>query len=44
MEISFQQWRRPEMKFPSVEALKEQIGKDVSRAQRYFGLLKMTVV
>lgn len=36
VEISFLQWRRPEIKFSSVEALKEQIGKDVGRAQRYF--------
>jgi riboflavin kinase/FMN adenylyltransferase len=39
VEISFLRWRRPEIKFASVEALKEQIGKDVRRAQRYFGLL-----
>jgi riboflavin kinase/FMN adenylyltransferase len=38
VEISFLQWRRPEIKFPSVEALKEQIGKDVRRARRYFDL------
>ena len=38
VEISFLQWRRPEIKFPSVEALKEQIGKDVRRARRYFAL------
>ncbi|HSM85831.1 MAG TPA: bifunctional riboflavin kinase/FAD synthetase [Candidatus Limnocylindrales bacterium] len=35
VEIFFEMWRRAEMKFPSVEALKEQIGKDVRRAQRY---------
>ena len=40
VEISFLQWRRPEIKFPSVEALKEQIGKDVRWAQRYFHLLE----
>src|SRR5580765_68708 len=40
VEISFLKWRRPEIKFPSVEALKGQIGKDVRRAQRYFGLLE----
>lgn len=40
VEISFLQWRRPEIKFTSVEALKEQIGKDVKRAQRYFRLLE----
>jgi riboflavin kinase/FMN adenylyltransferase len=42
VEISFLRWRRPEIKFPSIEALKEQIGKDVKRAQRYFGLAKRT--
>ena len=40
VEISFLRWRRPEIKFPSIEALKEQIGKDVRRAQRYFGLIE----
>jgi riboflavin kinase / FMN adenylyltransferase len=30
----------PEIKFPSVEALREQIGKDVRRAQRYFALIR----
>ena len=40
VEISFLQWRRPEIKFPSIEALKTQIGEDVRRAQRYFGLLE----
>ena len=39
VEITFLRWRRPEIKFPSVEALREQIGKDVRRAQRYFQLL-----
>jgi riboflavin kinase/FMN adenylyltransferase len=39
VEISFLKWLRPEIKFPSVDALKIQIGKDVKRAQRYFGLL-----
>jgi len=38
VEILFLKWRRPEIKFPSIEALKEQIGKDVRRAQRYFSL------
>src|SRR5215510_5180143 len=38
VEIWFLQWRRPEIKFPSVEALKEQIGRDVGRARRYFQL------
>lgn len=40
VEISFLRWRRAEVKFESVEALKQQIGKDVHRAQRYFELLK----
>lgn len=40
VEIWFLHWRRPEIKFPSVEALREQIGKDVCRAQRYFKLLE----
>jgi riboflavin kinase/FMN adenylyltransferase len=39
VEISFLRWRRPEIKFPSIDALKQQIGKDVGRAQRYFSLL-----
>lgn len=39
VEISFLKWRRPEIKFPSIEALKAQIGEDVKRAQRYFALL-----
>lgn len=42
VEISFLRWRRPEIKFPSVEGLREQIGKDVRRAQRYFRLLRKT--
>lgn len=40
IEISFLRWRRGEVKFPSVDALKKQIGEDVARAQRYFGLVK----
>ncbi len=44
VEISFLQWQRPEIKFPSVEALKEQIGTDVRRAQRYFGLSQKSQV
>jgi riboflavin kinase/FMN adenylyltransferase len=38
VEVSFLRWRRPEVKFPSVEALKLQIGEDVKRARRYFAL------
>ncbi len=36
VEIYFLQRVRPEIKFPSVEALREQIAKDVHRARRYF--------
>lgn len=36
VEISFLHRLRPEIKFPSIEALREQIGRDVSRARRYF--------
>jgi riboflavin kinase/FMN adenylyltransferase len=42
VEISFLQWRRPEIKFPTVEELKEQIGKDVRRAQKFFQLAAKT--
>jgi riboflavin kinase/FMN adenylyltransferase len=41
VEIAFMRWLRPEIKFPSVDALKEQIGKDVKKAQRYFRLAKL---
>lgn len=40
VEICFLERLRDEIKFPSVEALREQIGKDVTKAQRYFHLLK----
>jgi riboflavin kinase/FMN adenylyltransferase len=39
VEIHFLQRLRDEIKFPSVEALREQIGKDVTKAKRYFQLL-----
>jgi riboflavin kinase/FMN adenylyltransferase len=39
VEINFLQRLRDEIKFPSVGALREQIGKDVNKAQRYFRLL-----
>jgi riboflavin kinase/FMN adenylyltransferase len=41
VEIHFLQRRRDEIKFPSVDALRAQIGKDVRKAQRYFLLLKL---
>ena len=39
VELHFLDRLRDEIKFPSVEALKEQIGRDVAKAQRYFNLL-----
>ena len=36
VEIHFLKRLRDEIKFPSVEALKEQIGRDVRKAQKYF--------
>jgi riboflavin kinase/FMN adenylyltransferase len=36
VEISFLHRLRPEVKFPSIEALREHIGQDVNRARRYF--------
>ncbi|MFY9659242.1 MAG: riboflavin kinase [Terriglobales bacterium] len=35
VELHFLDRLRDEVKFPSVEALKEQIGRDVGKAQRY---------
>ena len=40
VEIYFLQRLRDEIKFPSVEALREQIARDVHKARRYFHLLK----
>ena len=40
VEIHFLQRLRDEIKFPSVDALRAQIGKDVRKAQRYFQLLE----
>lgn len=39
VEIHFLDRLRDEIKFPSIEALKEQIGRDVRKALRYFHLL-----
>jgi riboflavin kinase/FMN adenylyltransferase len=39
VEIYFLDRIRDEIKFPSVESLREQIGKDIARTQRYFRLL-----
>jgi len=38
VEISFLKWLRPEIKWPNPEALREQIGKDVKKAKRFFAL------
>jgi riboflavin kinase/FMN adenylyltransferase len=39
VELHFLDRLRDEIKFPSVEALREQIGRDVAKAERYFRLL-----
>jgi riboflavin kinase / FMN adenylyltransferase len=39
VELHFLDRLREEIKFPSVDALKEQIGRDVKKANRYFHLL-----
>jgi len=41
VEICFLDRLRDEIKFPSVEALREQIARDVRKARRYFHLLKL---
>lgn len=40
VEICFLDRLRDEIKFPSVDALREQIGRDVKRARRYFELIR----
>src|SRR5437868_7257509 len=40
VEICFYERVRDEIKFPSVDALREQIARDVKKARRYFHLLK----
>jgi riboflavin kinase/FMN adenylyltransferase len=42
VELFFLDRLRDEIKFSSVEALREQIGRDVKKAQRYFQLLERT--
>jgi len=42
VEICFLERLRDEIKFPSVEALREQIARDVKKARRYFHLLRMS--
>ena len=36
VEVAFLKWLRPEIKWPNPEALKQQIGKDIARAKRFF--------
>ena len=43
VEICFLDRLRDEIKFPSVEALREQIARDVKKARRYFHLLRLCV-
>ncbi len=43
VELHFLHRLRDEIKFPSVDVLREQIGRDVKKAQRYFHLLKLAV-
>jgi riboflavin kinase/FMN adenylyltransferase len=43
VELHFLHRLRDEIKFPSVDVLREQIGRDVKKAQRYFQLLKLAV-
>jgi riboflavin kinase/FMN adenylyltransferase len=40
VELSFLKWIRPEMKFPSTDALRDQIAKDVHKARMFFHHLK----
>ena len=40
VELHFLDRLRDEIKFPSIETLKEQIGRDVAKAKRYFRLLR----
>ena len=40
VELSFLEWIRPEMKFSSPDALRDQIAKDVHKARRFFHHLK----
>jgi len=42
VEICFLERLRDEIKFPSVEALREQIARDVKKARRYFHLLGLS--
>ncbi len=43
VEICFLDRLRDEIKFPSVEALREQIARDVKKARRYFHLMRLSM-
>jgi riboflavin kinase / FMN adenylyltransferase len=43
LELAFLHRLRPEMRWPNPEALREQIGRDVHRARRYFSLCRSLV-
>src|SRR5271157_5874650 len=43
LQLIFLKRLRPEIKFPSVETLREQIAKDVHKARRYFRLLQKVI-
>jgi riboflavin kinase/FMN adenylyltransferase len=43
VEICFLERLRDEIKFPSVDALREQISRDVKKSRRYFHLLRLRV-
>ena len=40
LELTFLKRIRPEIKFPSIDALREQIARDVHHARRYFRMMK----
>jgi riboflavin kinase / FMN adenylyltransferase len=40
VELSFLAGLRDEVKFDSIEALRQQIGKDIAKARHYFGLMR----
>jgi riboflavin kinase/FMN adenylyltransferase len=41
VEVTFLKWLRQEMKWPTPEALKVQISRDIARANRFFSLTKI---
>ncbi len=41
LTLTFLRRLRPEMRWPTPDALREQIGRDVARARRYFGLCRV---